>query len=140
MSPQKLSLTVTLGIIIGIMPFLVVGSYLLLLLAIILRLNIPVIQLVNHAVIVVKIALFVPFLKIGKTIFEVPQIPYELNEIISHLRAEFWETFSIVWQTSLSGIIAWLIFSLPASYIIYKLSVLFFARKQNKLMLNTVQC
>ena len=103
MSPQKLSLTVTLGIIIGIMPFLVVGSYLLLLLAIILRLNIPVIQLVNHAVIVVKIALFVPFLKIGKTIFEVPKIPYELNEIISHLRAEFWETFSIVWQTHRSG-------------------------------------
>jgi uncharacterized protein (DUF2062 family) len=138
MSPQKLSLTVTLGIIIGIMPFLVVGSYLLLLLAIILRLNIPVIQLINHAVIVVKIALFVPFLKIGKSIFEVPQIPYELNEITSHLRTEFWETFSIVWQTSLSGIIAWLVFSLPASYIIYKLSVLFFARKQNKLMLNTV--
>ncbi len=134
MSPEKISLTITLGIIIGIMPFLVIGSYILLALAIILRLNIPATQIVCHAVIVVKIALFVPFLKMGQAIFSVPQLPYETNEILSHLKTEFWNTFSVVWQVSLSGILAWLIISIPLGYIIYRSSIFFFARKQIKLL------
>jgi uncharacterized protein (DUF2062 family) len=140
MSPEKLSLTVTLGIIIGIMPFLVIGSYILLALAVILRLNIPVIQIVCHAVIVVKVALFVPFLKMGQAIFSVPQLPYDTNEIFSHLKTEFWDTFSVAWQVSLSGILAWLIISIPLGYVIYRTSVLFFSRKQNKLILKTIRC
>lgn len=140
MSPQKLSLTITLGIIIGIMPFLIIGSYILLALAIILRLNIPIIQLICHAVIVVKFALFVPFLKIGQTVFSVPELPYDTKEILIHLKTEFWDTFSVVWQASLSGILVWLFISIPIGYIIYRTSVLFFSKKQNKLILETVKC
>jgi uncharacterized protein (DUF2062 family) len=50
MSAKKLSLTLTLGIVFGIMPFMGVTTYLLIVLAIILRLNIPALQLVNYAV------------------------------------------------------------------------------------------
>ena len=136
MSPKKLSLTLTLGIIVGIMPFMLVGTYLLLVLAIIFRLNVPIIQLINHAAIAGKIVLFVPFLKLGQLIFNSSEIPFELSEILGHLRVEFWETFSTVWQVSLSGLIAWFIISIPIGYIIYRTSILFFTRKQNKPALN----
>lgn len=139
MSPQKLSLTVTLGIVIGIMPFLVVGSYILLALAIVLRLNIPVIQIVCHVAIVAKVALFVPFLIMGQALFNIPKIPYDITEVLGHLKTEFWDTFSRVWQISLSGLIAWLILSIPAGYIIYRVAVLFFTKKVNKLASSVVQ-
>jgi len=111
---------------------MVVGTYLLLLLAIILRLNVPIIQLINHAAIAGKLVLFVPFLKSGQLIFNGPEIPFELSELLSHLRVEFWETFAVVWQVSLLGVIVWLIVSIPFGLGIYKASILFFTRKQYK--------
>ena len=135
MSAEKLSLTLALGICFGIMPFMGVTTYLLIPIALVLRLNIPAIQLVNYAVYFVQIVLFVPFLKIGQFLFHGPQLPFELTNIVSKFKNEFWNTLGAIWEVNLLGIVVWIIVSIPLAFLIYRLSLPFFARQQQKLEL-----
>lgn len=134
MSPEKLALTLALGIIFGIMPFMGVTTYILALLAIILKLNIPAIQLVNYAMYILQITLFVPFLKSGQYVFGGPELPFELSNVISMLKNHFWSTLEALWQVNLLGVLMWVIVAIPVGIGIYYLSLPFFTKQQKKLV------
>lgn len=134
MSAEKLALTLALGICFGIMPFMGVTTYLLALIAIVLRLNIPAIQLVNYAMYFLQITLFVPFLKSGQYVFGGPELPFELSNVITMLKTQFWSTLEALWQVNLLGVLMWIIVSVPAGIGIYYLSLPFFTKQQKRLV------
>ena len=82
MTVEKLSLTLALGISIGIIPVLGVSTILLTILALVFKLKIPAIQLVNYGIAAVKYVLLVPFLKLGQMIFFPNKADLQLNNII----------------------------------------------------------
>ena len=71
MSPEKIALTVALGISLGVVPVIGSTTTLCTLAAVSLRLNLPAIMLVNGVVYPLQIALLVPFLRAGAWLFRV---------------------------------------------------------------------
>ena len=68
-SPEKIALTVALGLSLGVIPVLGSTTMLCTLAAITLRLNLPAIMLVNGVVYPLQLALLVPFLRAGAWMF-----------------------------------------------------------------------
>ena len=94
-SSEKLSLTLALGISFGIMPFFGVNSAILGALALIFRLNIAAIQLVNYGVYFFQIILFVPFLKLGQITFIGSKTTLNFDKLLHLIKVNFWES---VWS------------------------------------------
>jgi uncharacterized protein (DUF2062 family) len=68
-SPRKLALTVTLGLVVGILPLVWGTSLLCAILALRFGLNQACIQAANYLACPVQILLFLPFYRIGASIF-----------------------------------------------------------------------
>jgi uncharacterized protein (DUF2062 family) len=65
-SPQRLALTLALGLAIGCFPVMGIPTALCALLAVVFGLNLPVIQAANYAVMPLQLALIVPFVRMGR--------------------------------------------------------------------------
>jgi uncharacterized protein (DUF2062 family) len=68
-SPQRLALTLALGFAIGCIPVIGVPTALCLLIALGLRLNMPVIQAANYAAMPLQLLLIFPFVRLGGWLF-----------------------------------------------------------------------
>ena len=68
-SPERLALTLALGIAIGCIPMVGVTTALCMVAALTLRLNFPVIQAANWASMPMQVALIVPFVHLGGRLF-----------------------------------------------------------------------
>lgn len=67
-SPEKIALTIVVGAALGVFPVLGASTLLCALVGMWLRLNQPILQLVNYAVYPLQIALIFVFLRIGERI------------------------------------------------------------------------
>jgi uncharacterized protein (DUF2062 family) len=138
MTAEKIALTLTLGLSIGIMPLMGFTTLLLALLALVFRLNLVAIQIVHYSVTIIQVALFVPFLKLGQFIFQLPELPFNINNIPELIQTRFVDTFLSIWQINLMGIVVWLIIAIPLGLVIYRLSLAFFSRQKQKMELEIV--
>lgn len=68
-SPRRLALTLALGFAIGCLPLVGLPTALCLLVAIVLRLNVPAIQAANYAAMPLQLALVLPFMRLGGRLF-----------------------------------------------------------------------
>jgi len=68
-SPERLALTLALGFAIGCLPMIGIPTALCLIVALGLRLNLPVIQAANYAAMPLQVALIFPFLRLGQWMF-----------------------------------------------------------------------
>jgi uncharacterized protein (DUF2062 family) len=118
-SPEKISLGMACGIVLGIFPVLGATTLLCGLAALIFRLNLPAVQLVNYMVYPLQIILLIPFFHIGDLLFQVEPLPLSAQEIISLLRTDLWGTINSFWGTTLRAVVAWLLFSLPTFLILH---------------------
>ncbi|GEM_PF-5844698 len=132
---EKMSLILALGICVGIMPVFGISTWLLLLLAIIFKLNIAAIQLVNYATVILKYILFVPFLKMGQFLFSTSDSNIRILDIVKHYREDFIGTFHTFWQMNLAGLMVWLVISIPLGIWIYYKSQPLLERQRQKLAL-----
>lgn len=106
-TPEKLALTVALGLTLGIFPIL--GSTMLLcgLAAIALRLNQPVIQLVNYFAYPVQLALLIPFYRAGELLFRKTPTPLSIPLFFERIRADFWQFLRDFGMIAVQGIVVW---------------------------------
>jgi len=117
-SPEKISLGMAWGIVLGVFPVLGSTTILCGLAAIILRLNLPAIQLVNYMVYPLQLVLLIPFFHLGDLIFQVEPLPLSAQELITMLRSDLWGTILAFWNTTLHAIVAWFLVSLPTFLIL----------------------
>jgi len=68
-SPRRLALTLALGFAIGCLPVVGIPTLLCVLLALSLKLNLPVIQAANYVVMPLQMVLIVPFARLGGKLF-----------------------------------------------------------------------
>src|SRR5271155_6084176 len=82
-TPEKIALSVALGVALGVFPVLGSTTALCALAALVLRLNLPAIQVVNYFVYPLQIGLLIPFFRAGEILFGAPHLPLSLAEILT---------------------------------------------------------
>jgi uncharacterized protein (DUF2062 family) len=118
-SPHKLSLAITLGMLFGVFPFLGVTTVLLLVIAILLKLNMVVIQLSNYLVYPIQLLLYMPFLKAGKFLGNLQSIT--LSNVFTNMKENWIEGIQKLWLLHIWAIFAWFLMALPTGYLLYYL-------------------
>lgn len=125
---KKLALTLALGLSIGVIPFFGINTLILLVLALILKLNIIAIQIVNYFVYPFQFILYIPFMKVGQFLFNGPELVISTREFIQKLRNNWWDFVCDIWYNNLLGLLVWLILAIPVSFFIYHYSLPIFKR------------
>src|SRR5436853_6256729 len=90
-TPEKIALSLAFGIGLGVFPMLGSTTILCGLAAVIFRLNLPSIQLVNYFVYPLQLALLIPFFRFGEAIFRSPHVALSLPVIFSAIKANAWQ-------------------------------------------------
>ena len=107
-SPEKIALTIALGIILGVTP--VLGSTMLLytLAAIVLRWNLPAIQLVNGVVSPLQFILLIPFYRPGAWMFRADASKISLGGVTALIREGVGHAAGTFWVVTMRALVAWM--------------------------------
>ena len=106
-TPEKIALSVALGSALGVFPALGWSTTLCAIAAIVLRLNIPAIQIVNYFVYPAQIALLVPFFRWGEKLFHAPHFPISVPQIYGLFHAGAWMAVKLLWTTIWHAMVVW---------------------------------
>jgi len=108
-TPDKIALTLALGVACGLFPFLGFTTLLCFIVAATFKLNQPIIHIVNQLLWPVHLTAIVFYVWIGNELFDLPPIPYdpdEISHLFIHSQREFWQRFGMI---SLCAFVVWLI-------------------------------
>lgn len=108
MSPEKIALTISLGLVLGIIPVLGSTTILCTLAALALRLNLPAINLVNGLVYPLQLILLIPFYRLGAWMFQVDATAISLAGVVALMRAGVWHAITTLWMITMHALVAWL--------------------------------
>ncbi len=106
-TPEKIALSVALGVALGVFPVLGSTTALCAVAALVLRLNLPAIQMVNYFVYPLQIALLIPFFRMGEWLFRSPHLPLSVSQIYAMMHANMWDAIRSLWTTAWHAMIAW---------------------------------
>ena len=118
-SPEKLSLSIAIGAAIGILPIVGVTTLIGFAIAIIFRLNVPVVQLLNYMVYPLQFVLIIPFISLGAFIFQSDLSLSSINHLDVLADNSFWVTIASFSEMIFYAIIAWLLTCIPLSALVY---------------------
>ncbi len=117
-TPDKIALTIALGALLAIFPILGSTTLLCALFGAWLRLNQPVIQLVNYLMYPLQLVLLIPFYRAGEW-FGAPHLSLSITQLVERFTAgplRFIVDFGAI---ALGGIAAWFVLAPPAIALIY---------------------
>lgn len=106
-TPEKIALSLALGIALGVFPVLGSTTALCAVAALVFRLNLPAIQIVNYFVYPLQIALLIPFFRLGERLFRAPHLAISLTKIQAMLHASVWATTRFLWNTTWHAMVVW---------------------------------
>ncbi len=108
LTPEKLALSITLGLALGVVPVLGSTSLLCFLAALLLGLNQPAIQLVNYLAYPLQLAMLVPFLRLGEKLFGAPPMGLTPAQIVAMIRTDIGHTIITLWSATMHALVVWL--------------------------------
>ncbi|MGB1560412.1 MAG: DUF2062 domain-containing protein [Sinimarinibacterium flocculans] len=107
-TPEKIALTLALGAVLGIFPILGSTTILCAAIGIWLKLNQPVIQIVNYFMYPVQIALLLPFYRAGETLFDQPHVPiFSVTELMQRFQSSPTQFLVDYGMVGVYGIVVW---------------------------------
>jgi uncharacterized protein (DUF2062 family) len=106
-TPEKLALSLALGMTLGVLPVLGSTTALCALAALALHLNLPAIQIVNYFVYPLQIALLIPFFGLGEKLFRAPHVPLSVAQIYAMMHANMWGAIRFLWATTWHAVVGW---------------------------------
>ena len=118
-TPEKIALSIALGVVLGVFPMLGSTTILCAGVAILLRLNLPAIQLVNFLIYPLQLILFLPLLKAGSRIAKAAPVTISLGRIFAMIRSDLWGLIRMLWSATLGAIVIWLVLAPIAAAVIY---------------------
>ena len=127
-TPEKLSLTVSLGAVIGLIPAFGVTTIIGTLVAARLRLNSPILLLISYFVNPIQILIAIPLVKLGIFLFGGTPLRYSLQQIMDMVKKDWVATLNKLWVANLLGIAAWALLAIPAGLAVYYLTLPLFRR------------
>jgi len=132
-SPQRLALSVALGIVIGNIPIFGISTLLCATIALVFRLNLAAIQLAQTAMAPTQLLLIIPFVRLGDWILRAPSGPVSIKAVLTLVDQGLVHTVVVLWGAMLHAGFAWLLVAPCAAFLIYKLLTPMFARAAAKM-------
>lgn len=109
-TPRQIAFTLAAGFVIGIFPLLGTTTVLCALVGVALRLNQPIIQLVNYLVYPLQIALLFPFYRAGEWLFQQPPVPlFSISELAQRFASDPMQFMVDYGLVALFGAAVWLL-------------------------------
>lgn len=119
-TPQQIALTLALGAVLGIFPILGATTALCAVAGVWLRLNQPLIQLVNYLVYPVQLALLIPFYRAGERLFGAEPVPIvDIPGLLARFGADPWRFVLDYGMVGLYGIAVWSLVAVPLAALGY---------------------
>jgi uncharacterized protein (DUF2062 family) len=118
-TPQKISLTIALGLSLGIFPILGATTALCAIASIGFKLNQPIIQVVNYLASPLQLMLILVFVRIGEWLLHTPRVSFSIPELFRKFHespVKFFQEFGL---TGLHGIVAWFVIAPFVAALIY---------------------
>jgi len=106
---EKIALTLALGLMLSVFPIIGATTLLCGVAALVLRLNQPIIQLINYFAYPLQIALLIPFYRAGERLLGLAPVPLNVPLLIEHFRADAGRFFRDFGLIAVGGVLAWLI-------------------------------
>lgn len=131
-TPEKLSLSIALGIVLGLIPVIGINTALCAVIALTWRLNLPAIQMVNYFVYPLQIVLLLPFFRVGEKLFGARHLPVRIEQVRGMIRSNLWGAMRLLWTTTWHALVVWAMAAPFAAVLIYVLLVPTFRRVLKK--------
>ncbi len=131
LSPEKLALTVGLGVVFGLVPTFGITTIVSAAVALRLRLNVAAMQLVAHLMSLFQLALLIPFLRAGATIMgQGDKVAHLTVKSLRHLiDYEGWGAVGrLLWRAQLGALLLWAVAAVPLVAVLYLVLRLVFRR------------
>ena len=106
-TPEQVALTIALGLVIGVFPILGATTILCGIVAAVLRLNQPIIQLVNYVAYPAQVVTLIPFYRAGESLFNRPHLPLSIPMLMDRFRDDAGKFFSDFGIVAVYGIVVW---------------------------------
>lgn len=121
-TPDKITLNIALGAVLGIFPIVGLTTLLCGLVAWRLRLNQPLIQLMNYLMYPLHLLLLLPFYRAGETLFQQPHVPiFSVSDLIARFSASPTHFIADYGMVGLYGVTVWALIALPLGGLLYLL-------------------
>ena len=118
-TPEKIAMSLALGIVISILPVLGSGTVLCTVAAVALRLNLPAIQIANWLAYPLQLILLIPFFRLGAFIFREKSLALSPQELVAMFSADFWGSIAALWTTTWQACVVWLALAPVAIGVLY---------------------
>jgi uncharacterized protein (DUF2062 family) len=120
-APNRLALCVALGIVIGNIPILGVSSILCTAIALVFRLNLPAIHIVQWAMAPTQILLIIPFVRLGEWILHVPHQAVSIKAGLALAQQGVWHAVVVLWDAIVHAGVAWILVAPFITFALYKI-------------------
>lgn len=120
-TPEKISLSLALGIVLGIFPVLGSTTLLCTMAAMVFKLNLPAIQIVNLMMYPLQLAFLLPFYRAGEWLFNAEHLPISVQEIMAMIDKDVWGAILFLWDTTIRAIGVWVLVGFLLTLILYTL-------------------
>ena len=123
LTPEKIAQCVAVGAALGVFPVMGSTTLLCTAAAVALRLNLPAVQAVNYAMLPVQIALLIPFMRLGETIYGATPLPLTTAQLLEMVNAGPWAATKDLWRSIIHAVTAWALLAPFAAAAIYMILV-----------------
>lgn len=106
-SPEKLALSLALGLALGAFPVIGVTTLLCALVAFAFRLNLVAIQTTNYLAYPLQIASVIPLVRLGERLTGAAPIALSLASLRASFAADLWGTARRLWRTEVHAVAGW---------------------------------
>ncbi len=108
-TPEKIAYTLGVGTACSLLPFLGFTSLLNLGVGLWLKLNQPILQILNQLLGPLQLVLILVYVRIGEKIWQAPPMPLSVGTIVSSFKADPWAFLQRFGWTGVHAATAWLI-------------------------------
>jgi uncharacterized protein (DUF2062 family) len=116
---DKIALTLAIGLILGLFPIFGTTSALCVIAALWLKLNQPIIQLVNWLAAPLQLPGIYLFVRIGERLTRSPPVQFSINGLVQQFRASPLQFMRLFGMTGLRGVLAWLLIAPAIATVVY---------------------
>lgn len=120
MAPERLALCVAIGIAVGNIPILGVSTILCAAIALIFRLNMPAIQVVQWAMAPTQLLLLIPFVRLGEWLVHARPQPVTIKAGLALMAQGVGHAVVVLWDAIVHATFAWLLVAPLAIFSVYK--------------------
>ena len=119
-TPGKLALSLSLGTALGLVPVLGVSTALCAFAALVLKLNMPAIQLVNYLLTPLQLILIIPLLRFGERLVNAPQFPITLESGLALLSHGAINAIQVLSMAIVHATLGWIVLAPALAFVLYR--------------------